>query len=69
MAAPDVSVSGSVAADDLRVQVTATVTNTGSRPGAEVVQVYVTDTESSVTRPTAGAEGLRADRAGAGRLR
>jgi len=51
VAAPDVSVSGSVAAGDLRVQVTATVTNTGSRPGAEVVQLYVTDTESSVTRP------------------
>ena len=51
VAAPDVSVSGSVATDDLRVQVTATVTNTGSRPGAEVVQLYVTDTESSVTRP------------------
>jgi beta-glucosidase len=49
--APDVAVSGSVAAGDLRVEVSATVTNTGSLPGAEVVQVYVTDSESSVTRP------------------
>jgi beta-glucosidase len=49
--APEVVVSGSVAAGDLRVQVNATVTNTGTRAGAEVVQVYVTDPESSVARP------------------
>ena len=36
-----VEVSGSVAGGDLSVDVTATVTNTGSVAGAEVVQVYV----------------------------
>jgi beta-glucosidase len=49
--APEVSVTGSVSGGDLLVEVTATVTNTGQRAGAEVVQVYVTDPESSVTRP------------------
>ena len=48
---PQVAVTGSVEADDLRVQVTVPVTNTGDRAGAEVVQVYVSDSESSVTRP------------------
>ncbi len=51
VAAPDVSVSGSVEGGDLLVDVTCQVTNTGSRAGAEVVQVYVTDSDSSVTRP------------------
>ncbi|MFC4616712.1 glycoside hydrolase family 3 C-terminal domain-containing protein [Cellulomonas algicola] len=37
---------------DVRVEVSATVTNTGDRPGAEVVQVYVRDPEASVLRPT-----------------
>jgi beta-glucosidase len=46
-----VSVTGSVAGDDLDVAVTATVTNTGDRAGAEVVQVYVGDPEASVARP------------------
>jgi beta-glucosidase len=31
--------------------VSVTVTNTGPRPGAEVVQLYVSDLESSVARP------------------
>ena len=47
----EVSVSGSVAEDDLAVEVSASVTNTGSVPGAEVVQVYVRDVESTVSRP------------------
>ncbi|MET0997879.1 MAG: glycoside hydrolase family 3 C-terminal domain-containing protein, partial [Marmoricola sp.] len=51
VAEPDVTLSGSVATDDLRVRLTTSVTNTGSRAGAEVVQVYVTDPQSSVTRP------------------
>ncbi len=42
---------GSVAGGDLDVVVTATLTNTGRRPGAEVVQVYVGDPESEVSRP------------------
>jgi beta-glucosidase len=47
----DVSVAGSVAGGDLAVTVMASVTNTGQRAGAEVVQVYVGDTEASVARP------------------
>jgi beta-glucosidase len=47
----NVSIAGSVTGDDLAVTVTASVTNTGSRAGAEVVQVYVGDIEASVARP------------------
>ena len=47
----EVEVGGSVAGGDLTVEVTATVTNTGSVAGAEVVQVYVRDVESTVDRP------------------
>jgi len=47
----NVSVAGSVADEDLAVTVTASVTNTGQRAGAEVVQVYVEDVEVSVARP------------------
>ncbi|MEV5015687.1 fibronectin type III-like domain-contianing protein [Streptomyces sp. NPDC053780] len=39
------------------VEVTVTVTNTGDRPGTETVQLYVTDPESTVSRP---AQELRA---------
>jgi beta-glucosidase len=46
-----VSIAGSVAGGDLAVTVTASVTNTGQRAGAEVVQVYVGDIEASVARP------------------
>jgi beta-glucosidase len=34
-----------------RAQVTVTITNTGRRPGEEVVQLYIRDLVSSVTRP------------------
>ncbi|MGW0705648.1 glycoside hydrolase family 3 C-terminal domain-containing protein [Streptomyces sp. NPDC002643] len=37
--------------DDVVVRLRLTVTNTGDRPGREVVQVYVGDAESSVDRP------------------
>lgn len=47
----DVTATGSVADGTLAVQVRATVTNTGTVRGAEVVQVYVRDVESSVARP------------------
>lgn len=40
-----------------QVEITVTVTNTGDRPGTETVQVYVTDPESTVSRP---AQELRA---------
>jgi beta-glucosidase len=46
-----VSVAGSVTGGDLAVTVAASVTNTGQRAGAEVVQVYVGDIEASVARP------------------
>jgi beta-glucosidase len=55
---PQVMVAGSVEAGDLRVEVTATVTNTGDRAGAEVVQVYVTDPECSVRRPAQELKGF-----------
>jgi beta-glucosidase len=47
----NVSITGSVADGDLAVTVTASVTNTGQRAGAEVVQIYVGDIEASVARP------------------
>jgi beta-glucosidase len=47
----NISVDGSVANGDLAATVTASVTNTGQRAGAEVVQVYVEDVEASVARP------------------
>ena len=37
--------------DDTRVTVHVTVTNTGARPGKEVVQVYVSDPECMLLRP------------------
>ena len=46
-----VEISGSVAGGDLSVEVTATVANTGSVAGAEVVQVYLGDVKSTVARP------------------
>ena len=47
----EVSQQGSVEGGDLAVEAAVTVTNTGSTAGAEVVQVYVRDVESSVARP------------------
>jgi len=44
-------------ADTLRVSVT--VTNTGAREGAEVVQLYVKDEVASVTRPVRALAGFR----------
>ncbi len=44
-------VTGSAEDDTLVVTVTCTVTNTGERPGKEVVQLYVSDPESFVARP------------------
>ncbi len=42
---------GTVASRDLRVAVSVTLTNTGDRPGTEVVQVYVRNAPASVPRP------------------
>jgi beta-glucosidase len=52
------TVSGSVAAGDLTVAVSATVTNIGAVEGAEVVQVYVGDLASEVARPVRELKGF-----------
>jgi beta-glucosidase len=44
-------VSGRVADDDLAVEVSCRIANTGPRRGKEVVQLYVGDAEASVARP------------------
>lgn len=43
--------TGSVVTRDVRVAVSVTLTNTGERAGAEVVQVYVRNAPASVSRP------------------
>jgi beta-glucosidase len=48
---PTATVRGGVDDDDLEVDVVVRLTNTGTRPGAEVVQCYVGDDEASVRRP------------------
>ncbi|HEX6355680.1 glycoside hydrolase family 3 C-terminal domain-containing protein [Actinophytocola sp.] len=47
----DVSTTGSHDTGDLAITATVTVRNTGALPGAEVVQLYVADLDSSVSRP------------------
>ncbi|HET9563196.1 MAG TPA: glycoside hydrolase family 3 C-terminal domain-containing protein [Mycobacterium sp.] len=53
-----VTTRGSVADDSLAATVTVTVTNTGDRDGAEVVQVYITDVASTVARPARELKGF-----------
>ncbi|HEX8346787.1 MAG TPA: glycoside hydrolase family 3 C-terminal domain-containing protein [Actinoplanes sp.] len=53
-----VATRGSVADGTLAATVTVTVSNTGSVDGAEVVQVYVEDVESSVARPVRELKGF-----------
>ncbi|MFC7529167.1 glycoside hydrolase family 3 C-terminal domain-containing protein [Actinoplanes sp. GCM10030250] len=53
-----VLVRGSVTEGNLEATVTVTVSNTGGVAGAEVVQVYVDDVESSVTRPVRELKGF-----------
>ena len=53
-----VAMRGSVAENDLAATVSVTVTNTGGVDGAEVVQVYVADLESSVARPVRELKGF-----------
>ena len=52
-------VTGSVANDDLLVTVAVTVTNTGDRAGADVVQLYLSDPEASVLRPPRELQGYQ----------
>lgn len=54
----EVIVDGSVDGGDLAVTVNAVVTNTGDLAGAEVVQVYVGDLESSAARPVRELKGF-----------
>ncbi len=56
LAAPKLS-SATISADD-SVRVSVTVTNTGKRHGDEVVQLYVRDKVSSVTRPVKELKGF-----------
>ena len=53
-----VATRGSVADGSLAATVTVTVTNTGAVAGAEVVQVYVQDVESTVARPVRELKGF-----------
>ncbi len=53
-----VDTRGAVADGDLAATVSVTVTNTGDVAGAEVVQVYVHDVESSVARPVRELKGF-----------
>jgi beta-glucosidase len=48
-----------VKGDNQSVTATVTVRNTGSRPGAEVMQLYVKDVESSVERPDKELKGFQ----------
>jgi beta-glucosidase len=45
------TLTGNAEDDSLAVALTCTVTNTGQRPGKDVVQLYLSDPESSVSRP------------------
>ena len=54
----DVAAAVTGAGADARVTVTAKVTNTGSRAGVEVVQVYIGDPESLVERPVRELKGF-----------
>jgi len=47
----DIAVSKSSLSGDGKIQVSVNVTNTGSRDGKEIVQLYITDKESSLDRP------------------
>jgi len=55
-ASPTATVTG--AGRDVEVRVAVRVTNTGTRTGSEVVQVYIADPESQVTRPTRELKGF-----------
>jgi beta-glucosidase len=46
-------------ADDVAVKVTADVSNTGERVGAEVVQLYIADYESTLIRPSKELKGFK----------
>lgn len=55
----DLAVTPARAAPGQPVQVSLTVRNSGSRPGAEIVQLYLHDVKSSVDRPAKELKGFR----------
>jgi len=55
----DIRVSPSVISADQQAEVSVDVTNTGSRKGEEVVQLYIRDKVSSVTRPVKELKGFQ----------
>lgn len=55
----DVKADRTTLAADGRIRVSADVTNTGTRPGAEVVQLYIGDEQSSLPRPVKELKGFR----------
>ncbi|WP_410512248.1 glycoside hydrolase family 3 C-terminal domain-containing protein [Paenibacillus sp. BR2-3] len=55
----DLRVSSSRIKDTETLQVSVTVQNTGNRPGKEIVQLYVSDIESSVIRPLQELKGFQ----------
>lgn len=55
----DVTLSRQQVGDGSPVTATVTVTNTGSRDGAEVVQLYVRDVSASIARPVKELKGFR----------
>jgi beta-glucosidase len=65
----EVTARGSVAQGTFGADVTVTVTNTGATAGAEVVQVYVQDVESTVARPVRELKGFTKVRLAAGASR
>jgi beta-glucosidase len=54
----DLAVTPARAAPGQPVQVSLTVRNSGSRPGAEIVQLYLHDVKSSVDRPAKELKGF-----------
>jgi len=54
----DLELDAETIAPDGSLTVSATVTNTGSMPGAEVVQLYIRDPVASVVRPVKELEGF-----------
>lgn len=55
----NLTISKSSIKDNESVKVTATVKNTGTRAGKEIVQLYVSDVESSVIRPLKELKGFQ----------
>lgn len=55
----NLAVSPEIVGKDGAAKVTVEVTNTGARAGAEVVQLYISDVASTVTRPAKELKGFR----------